>query len=293
MIGFGRKMRNYSGACALVTGGASGLGLELVRLLAADGARVLATDIHESVDPSLLPNGVDYLRLDVRSDDDWAAARTWVQSHWGHLDVLVNNAGIAVGGRIEAAGMADWDRALAINLMGVVRGCHTFTPMMKERRSGQIVNTASLAGLVHAPAMATYNATKAAVVAVSEALSHELSPFGVDVSVICPSFFRTNLASSLEGADREMEESATKLIDEAPRSSAQVAAAAFAGMKAGKHVILTEPDGRVAYGAKRYARPLYELGMKSAAKRLAKGKSPQPGAMQVADRLARARAAES
>ncbi|ONM97426.1 SDR family NAD(P)-dependent oxidoreductase, partial [Pseudomonas aeruginosa] len=87
MIGFGRKMRNYSGACALVTGGASGLGLELVRLLAADGARVLATDIHENVDPSLLPNGVDYLRLDVRSDDDWAGARTWVQSHWGHLDL--------------------------------------------------------------------------------------------------------------------------------------------------------------------------------------------------------------
>lgn len=269
------------------------MGLELVRLLAADGARVLATDLHESVPGGLLPAGVEYRRLDVRSDDDWNAAREWVTSHFGRLDVLVNNAGIAVGGRIDVTTMDDWDRALSINLLGVVRGCRTFTPMMKSQRGGQIVNTASLAGLVHAPAMSTYNATKAAVVAVSETLGNELAPYDVDVSVICPSFFRTNLASSLAGGDTEMEVSATKMIDEAPRSAAQVAAAAYAGMKARRHVILTEPDGRVAHGAKRYARPAYDLAMKSAAKRVARGDSPQPAVMRFADRVARLRSERS
>ena len=78
-----------------------------------------------------------------------------------------------------------------INLLGVVRGCRTFVPMMKAQGSGHIVNTASLAGLVHPPAMASYTAVKAGVVALSETLSYELDPFGISVSAVCPGFFRT------------------------------------------------------------------------------------------------------
>ena len=81
---------------------------------------------------------------------------------------------------------ADWERVVDVNLLGVARGCHTFTPLLKEQRSGHIVNVASLAGLVHGPGMASYNATKAGVVAISETLSFELGPWGIDVSVICP-----------------------------------------------------------------------------------------------------------
>lgn len=273
---FRKAPRSYTGAHALVTGGASGLGLELVRQLSAEGARVVVGDLHEEAPAGVLPEGVEYLRLDVRSDDDWATALAWVEQTWGRLDLLVNNAGIAVGGRIDATAIADWQRALDINLMGVVRGCRTFTPMMKAQGSGHIVNTASLAGLVHAPAMAAYNATKAAVVAVSETIKNELGPHGIDVSVICPSFFRTNLASSLAGADVEMEASATKLITEAPRSATQVAALAYAGMRARKHIILTDSDGRGAYHAKRFARPIYDAGMAVAAARVASGRPPQP-----------------
>lgn len=285
MVTLRKVPRSYAGARALVTGGASGLGLELVKLLLADGADVLVGDL-AATRPDSVPQGAEYVRLDVRSDDDWQRALEWVEQHWGRLDLLVNNAGIAVGGRIDATAIADWDRALSINLMGVVRGCRTFTSMFKKQHGGQIVNTSSLAGLVHAPAMATYNATKAAVVAVSETIKNELVPFGISVSVICPSFFRTNLAQSLQGSDTEMESSAVDLITKSPRSAAQVAAIAYTGMKAGKHIILTDSDGRGAYAAKRFARPLYDLGMASAAKRVAAGKSPEPAFLQALNKAA-------
>jgi NAD(P)-dependent dehydrogenase (short-subunit alcohol dehydrogenase family) len=117
------------------------------------------------------------------------------------LDVLVNNAGVAGGGRLDVATVDEWRWITEINLFGVVRGCRTFTPLFKRQGSGYIVNTASAAGLIHPPTMSSYNAVKAAVVALSETLQYELAPYGVSTSVVCPSFFRTNLASSLRGAD--------------------------------------------------------------------------------------------
>src|SRR5699024_772644 len=134
------------------------------------------------------------------------------------------------GGRIDVIPIEDWQWIIDINLLGVVRGCRTFVPLMKQARAGHIVNTASLAGLVHAPSMSSYNAVKAAVVAVSETLRHELAPWHIDLSVICPSFFRTNLADSFRGSDPEMEQSGVDMITKAPRSAQEVAATAYAAM---------------------------------------------------------------
>lgn len=267
---------SYAGQRVLVTGGCSGFDLEMVKLLAADGARVLVTDQHETAPAGVLPAGVDYRRLDVRVDEQWDEARNWVEAHWGGLDLLMNNAGVAAGGRIDVSSMEEWQWILDINLLGVVRGCRTFAPMMKLAQAGQIVNTASLAGLVHAPAMASYNAGKAGVVAISETLRHELAPFGVDVSVICPSFFRTNLADSLQGKDVDMEETAVKLITGSPRSAEYVARIAYRKMKARRFLILTDNEGQVAYRAKRFVRPVYDVAMIRTAKRVATGKSAMP-----------------
>lgn len=253
----------------LVTGAASGLGLALVRRLAERGDRVLATDV-AAERPQVLPAGVDYLRLDVRSDADWARSLEHVRATWGGLDLLVNNAGVAAGGRIDVTTMDDWQWIVDINLLGVVRGCRTFVPLFKEQRSGHVVNTASLAGLVHAPAMASYNAVKAGVVALSETLSHELAPFGVSVSVVCPSFFRTNLHESLRGADAEMEREAHTMITRARRSADQVADRVVRGIDARREVILTDVDGHVAWRAKRFARPAYHAVMKRVAHRAAR-----------------------
>ena len=138
----------------LVTGGASGLGAALAAAYAERGDDVLIGDINE---PSALtgPRRGDsvrahFIKLDVRSDADWAAALAWVTENWGGLDVLVNNAGVAGGGRVDVASMDEWQWITEINLFGVVRGTRTFVPMFKQQRSGQIVNVASL-GWVGAP----------------------------------------------------------------------------------------------------------------------------------------------
>ncbi|MDC5696094.1 SDR family NAD(P)-dependent oxidoreductase [Intrasporangium calvum] len=252
----------------VVTGAASGLGLALARGLAARGDRVLATDLAVER-PESVPAGMDYVSLDVRSDGDWAKVLAHVQDSWGGLDVLVNNAGIATGGRIDVAAMDEWHRIVDINLLGVVRGCRTFTPLFKKQGSGHLVNVASLAGLVHAPGMASYNAVKAGVVAISETLDHELAPHGIAVSVVCPAFFRTNLGASFAGDDQEMEAAGKRMLERSRRSADDVARAVIKGIDSRRDVILTDPEGRAIWRLKRFARPLYSRTMRKAGARLA------------------------
>lgn len=247
----------------LVTGAASGLGLALVKALAARGDRVLATDVGTDW-PDALPPSVDYLPLDVTGDEAWSAAREHVEASLGGLDLLVNNAGVAAAGRIDVATMSEWQWIVDINLLGVVRGCRTFTPVFKAQGSGHIVNTASLAGLVHAPGMSAYNTVKAGVVALSETLSHELAPHGITVSVICPSFFRTNLTASFRGADSDIEQAGAAMVTRSRRTAEQVAATVLRGIDARRDVILTDPEGQIIWRVKRFARPLYRFGMKRA-----------------------------
>ncbi|MDN5768032.1 MAG: SDR family NAD(P)-dependent oxidoreductase [Humibacillus sp.] len=261
----------------LVTGAASGLGLALVRAFSARGDRVLATDVVGDR-PATLPALVDYLALDVRSDADWCGALDHVEATMGGLDLLVNNAGVAAAGRIDVASMQEWQWIVDINLLGVVRGCRTFTPLFKDQGSGQVVNTASLAGLVHAPGMAAYNTVKAGVVALSETLVHELSPHGITVSVICPSFFRTNLTDSFQGSDAEVEQAGAAMVNRSRRTADQVAATVIRGIDARRDVILTDPEGQVIWRVKRFARPLYRAGMKRAGVEFARAHETKPRA---------------
>jgi NAD(P)-dependent dehydrogenase (short-subunit alcohol dehydrogenase family) len=255
---------------ALVTGGASGLGLALVRRLAERGVRVLATDIHDERPAELDGVAAEYRRLDVTSDVDWSAARDWVVENWSGLDLLFNNAGVAAGGRIELSEMDQWQWIVDINLLGVARGCRTFTPLLKEARAGHIVNTSSAAGLVHPPRMSEYTAVKAGVVALSETLRYELRPYDVDVSVVCPTFFRTNLTSSMRGKDESAQASAVKLIDGSKRTADDIAVIVLAQVEKGTHIILTDREGRVAYAAKRFLRPVYDNQMFKAGARMAR-----------------------
>jgi NAD(P)-dependent dehydrogenase (short-subunit alcohol dehydrogenase family) len=258
----------------LVTGGASGLGLALVGRYAARGARVLACDL-AAQRPAGLPDSAAYLRLEVRDQADWDAAAAWVGDEWGGLDLLFNNAGVAGGGRIDVETIEDWQRLIDINLLGVVRGCRTFVPMFKAQGSGHIVNTASLAGLVHGPGMASYNAVKAGVVALSETLGFELEPFGIGVSVVCPAFFQTNLHTSLQGADTEMERTARKLISKATATADEVADIVITGVDTHTPLILTDRLGRETYWRKQYARTVYDAGFREGAARLARKETPR------------------
>ena len=242
-----RNMDEHTGRRVLVTGAASGLGAALTRALEQRGDRVLACDITGPLH-----------RLDVTSDEDWQRAAQWLRDEWGGLDMLVNNAGIATGGRIDVADMAEWQRAVDVNLLGAVRGCRTFVPMFKDQSSGSIVNIASLAGLVHPPAMSSYAATKAGVVALSETLRHELHPWGIDVFVVCPGFFRTNLAASVDSADTLTSSLTQSLIGRSTLTADDIADEILRGIAAGEHVILTDPEGRAAVAAKTHARAEYD-----------------------------------
>ena len=260
-----------AGRRVLVTGGASGLGLALVTAFAARGDRVLATDLAPSdARPASLPAGVDYLRLDVRSEDEWHAVREEVERRFGGLDILVNNAGVAQGGRIDRLTEDDWALITDINLLGVARGCRVFAPLFLAAGGGRIVNVASAAGLIHPPAMSSYNAVKAGVVALSESARWDLKPYGVDVSVVCPSFFRTNLGASLNSSDPQAHEMATKLISGSRRGADQIAAATIEQIDAGRFLVLPDSEIRWARRMKRLSPMAYDRTMLTVGSRLAK-----------------------
>ena len=276
----------------LITGAASGLGLALATGYARDGWRVLLTDLDQGAldravetiagthapgpEAPAAPSGaspavrdrLSTLVLDVRSDDDWEAARAWVATTWGGLDVLVNNAGVATGGRFEHLPQEDWDWIVAINLMGVVRGCRTFVPMMREQGSGHLVNVASAAGLLNPPVMASYNVVKAGVVSLSETLRHELEPAGIRTSVVCPTFFRTGLAGSFRTPDEAVRRTMEKLVTRSDVPAHVIADRIRDAVAKGRFLILTDREGIVAFAVKRFVPPLFRREARKGAIRL-------------------------
>ncbi|MDQ6934449.1 MAG: SDR family NAD(P)-dependent oxidoreductase [Actinomycetota bacterium] len=245
----------------LVTGGAAGLGAALVGAFEARGDSVLVADVSVADGPSRI-------HLDVRSEEDWSAALSRVEREWGGLDVLVNNAGIAGGGRVELCTMAEWEEITAVNLFGVVRGTRTFVPIFKRQRSGHVVNVASLAGLVHPAGMGSYNAVKAGVVAFSETIGHELAAYDVKASVVCPSYFRTNLMTSMHGSDRAVGEVVAHMVESSPSGAADIAAAVLEGMARGDEVIVPDEAARRAVSLKQRDRAAYNAMMRAQAAKL-------------------------
>jgi NAD(P)-dependent dehydrogenase (short-subunit alcohol dehydrogenase family) len=184
---------------ALITGGASGIGAALGSALVRRGADVVLADIdHERgtlIAKTLTqagPGHAEAVDLDVR--DPHAVADVLAQTHraYGRLDYLFNNAGIGVGGEPDELLLDHWNRAIDVNLKGVIHGCHAAYPLMTEQGFGHIVNTASLAGLAPVPGwLAPYSTTKFAVVGLSLALRAALADSGVQVHAVCPGFIDT------------------------------------------------------------------------------------------------------
>ncbi|MGN6635526.1 MAG: SDR family NAD(P)-dependent oxidoreductase [Oryzihumus sp.] len=173
----------------LISGGASGIGAALATAHARLGDTVVVADIHPS-DPAH-----EHLNVTDRQANARVARRV-VDEH-GRIDVFYNNAGIATGGLVEELSPEHWDHTIDVNLRGVVHGIEAVYPLMRAQRSGHIVNTASLAGLLPAPVMAPYTATKHAVVALSQALRMEARAHGVKVTAVCPGFVDTPLLQAV------------------------------------------------------------------------------------------------
>lgn len=257
----------------LVTGGASGLGRAIAERFARSGARVCVADVDEDrgreVTSTLASSRGEALfqRCDVRRDEDLEGARDALVAAWGGVDVVVNNAGVALAGPVEVVSMDDWRWIVEINLLGVVRGCRTFTPLFKAQRSGHFVNVASMAGLLDVPFMSAYNATKAAVVSLSETLQNELADDGVAVSVVCPSFFQTNIAANMRTPDPGLRAVTEKLLARSRLTAADVADDVYEAVRDRRFYVLSHEDGRAAWMLKRLLpRPLYARVMRRQAR---------------------------
>lgn len=241
-----------------ITGGASGLGRAMALRFARAGWKVCIADLNDSrgqeTRSALLSLGGDahYQRCDVTREEDLRAAAEELDRRWGGVDVVVNNAGVAQAGAIEDVSIDDWRWIIDINLLGVVRGCRVFTPVFRRQGHGYFVNVASMAGLLDAPMMSSYNATKAAVVSLSETLHHELVDANIGVSVVCPSFFKTNLGESLRTTDPRLGASMARLLERSPITADDVADDVFRAVEKRQFYVLPHAEGRKAWLLKRF-----------------------------------------
>lgn len=196
-------IESYQDAVVVVTGGASGIGRGIALEAARRGAKVAIADLHTerlaATATEIEALGADVLaaRCDVTSDADVDGFRDQVLERFGQVDVLCNNAGVAVLGPPERIEMDDWQWILDVNVLGLVRGVRAFVPHLLERGAGHVVNTASVAGTwAYTWDSAAYITSKFAAYGFSEALARRLHPHGVGVSVLCPGLVSTNLAET-------------------------------------------------------------------------------------------------
>ncbi len=228
-----RPRRPLTGRVVAITGGARGLGLAMAQAVAAHGARVAIGDLDyelAAAEAAKLPGGAVGLALDVTDPDSFKRFLDATEERLGPLDVLVNNAGIMVVSPFLEEAESLTRRQIDINLHGVITGMRLALPGMQRRRTGHVVNVASVAGKVGIPGEAVYVATKHAVVGLSEAVRVELRRTGVELSVMMPGLANTELASGMSAGRGvkmvEPDEVGTALVEalERPRFDVYVPA---------------------------------------------------------------------
>lgn len=196
-------MDELRGKTAFITGGASGIGFAMARAFVNEGMHVVITDVDEdalaAAQAQLAGSNsrVLALTLDVTNREQYAQVADTVAREMGPVHVLCNNAGVYRGGALDQVTYADWDWVMGVNVGGVVNGIQTMVEGMKSHgQGGHIVNTASMAGVTTSGGLGVYNASKFAVVGMSEALRLDMAPHNIGVSVLCPGMVRTRILDS-------------------------------------------------------------------------------------------------
>tara|TARA_Y200000002_G_scaffold101564_1_gene82400 strand:+ start:3494 stop:4249 length:756 start_codon:yes stop_codon:yes gene_type:complete len=211
----GNRLKNK---VALITGGAQGLGKEMARSMIAEGARVVISDINQSIlKDSAKELQCDYLVLDVTSKDQWQKVVKNIKEDIGSLNILVNNAGMGGGGDVESTDIELWDLVHKVNLDSVFMGCKYSLPLMRDSGDGSIINISSMSGIVASHNTSAYNSSKAAVrhLSKSVALHCAKSTNLVRCNSIHPVFTRTAMVQSMidSAPERNIEQ---KLIQQIP-----------------------------------------------------------------------------
>lgn len=245
---------------AVVTGAGSGLGRAMALDLAERGASLIISDINEASaeETAELVRAkraqAESIPCDVTDRDAVFALAEETERRLGGLDLIANNAGVAVGGPFDEISIEDWRWAVDINLWGVIYGCQAAIPRMRAQKRGYIINVASAAGLIAPPSMSAYNVTKAGVVSLSETLYAEYKAQGIRVAVLCPTFFRTNIIESGRGATTEKEDAQViRWMERSKVQAADVARLAIDAVRDGKLYVQPMRDGRMAWRLKRTA----------------------------------------
>ncbi len=257
------EVRRLDGKWALVTGAASGIGRETALECARRGANLALCDLDE---PGLAATGkaaaelgreVLVRRVDVANAVEMAEFAEAVHGRTPGVDLLVNNAGVAIGGGMLDTSLEDWTWIRGVNLDGVVHGIHHFVPAMVERGSGHVVILSSMAGYAAAEALAAYNTTKFAVLGLAEALADELRPRGVGVTAICPGVIDTPITRNtrLRGSyDRDSERE--RIVEGYRRrgyTPDRVARAILSAVQRNRVVAPVSPEAWGLYYLKRFA----------------------------------------
>jgi NAD(P)-dependent dehydrogenase (short-subunit alcohol dehydrogenase family) len=214
-------VQDLHGKVAVVTGGASGIGNALARRFVSEGARVVIGDVEaaalERAVSELRASGADVegVLTDVTDPAQMQALGDAAVAAFGGVHVFCNNAGVGGGGLSWEMPLSTWEWVIGVNLWGVIHGVRTFVPLLMQQTEAHIVNTASVAGLVAAPFMGPYNASKHAVVAISETLHHELAMSApqVKVSVLCPGWVNTKIADSARNRPEHLKDGAAPDAD--------------------------------------------------------------------------------
>ncbi|MDP9636022.1 NAD(P)-dependent dehydrogenase (short-subunit alcohol dehydrogenase family) [Rhodococcus cercidiphylli] len=252
------------GSRAVVTGAGSGIGRAFALELARRGGAVMCADIslpraQETVAMVNALGGTGYaVKCDVsiRENVEELALRAGIEFD-GPTTVLINNAGVGIGGKpVGNIGFEDWNWALGINLWGVIHGCEVFTPGLRAAGEGGIINVASAAGFAAAPLMGPYNVGKAAVMSLSETMAAEFSGTGVRVSVLCPTFVKTNVA-----VDGRITASSSRLAEFAMRwtgrSPDKIAARTLDAFDKGRLYVVPQFDAKSVWRFKRLLPAVY------------------------------------
>ena len=261
-------MKTFKDRTAVVTGAASGFGLEVSRIAAAKGMRIVMADVQEdaldkaAAEITALGAQVLPFRLDVSKAAEVEALGAATFKRFGAPHFVFNNAGVGAGGLIWEQSVKDWEWVIGVNLMGVAHGVRVFTPMMLAAAradpayEGHIVNTASMAGLLNAPTMGVYNASKHAVVSISETLYQDLALVTeqVHAHVLCPFFVPTGITRSERNRPAEFADAAPptksqliaqamsdKAVGSGKVSAAQVAQFVFDAMAESRFYIYSHP----------------------------------------------------
>lgn len=242
---------------AFITGGGGGLGRALALALAKDGWSVGVTDIKaealaESKQLIEAAGGKAFTyQFDVSKREEYKKAFDEFIASAGGIDVLINNAGVGDGGLFGEYSLDNWEWITGINQMAAVYGSHYAVPLMKAQGSGHIISIASAAGIANMPNMSMYNVTKAAVISLMESIHSEVTAFNIATSVVCPTFFRSNIMQHNRG-DKNATTIGQKIIDKAKYTPDQVANIILTEAGKKKFYILHPYQAKAVYYIKRF-----------------------------------------